>query len=850
MPPNENAIAKLISGVRTLGLGKALQAGVYPLRRRYYEAKFSDTGAHGSVLRGLAGLFAAQPKLQWPPATPHAFTLLGDVLSYRREGQNITLRCANGALQVNVLAADLLRVRLSPSGEFAAPHSYAIAKPDEEWAPAPFTLAETGQAIELRTERLTCRISRHPCRLEFVDAQGHRIHADTAGAAWRGTQVARWAALEPAEHVYGLGEKAFPLERRGRSYEMWNRDPQGYPPGTDPIYLNIPFYVGLQHGQAYGVFYDNTYHSRFDVGKANPDELVFHAEGGELCYYLFYGPSLATVLERYTELTGRMPLPPLWALGYQQSRWSYYPEARVREIADLFRQHCIPCDVLHLDIHYMDGYRCFTWDPRRFPDPPGMLRSLHAQGFKVVAMIDCGIKADKHYPVCVQGLAQGMFCTYPDGRPAGGPVWPGECYFPDFTNPRVRAWWGELYAPLLEAGVDGVWNDMNEPTVIGPQGDTLPDCVRHNWDGQGADHRRAHNVYGLEMTRASVEGLQKLRPDERPFLFTRSGWAGVQRYATAWTADNQSTWEHLKLTMAMVLGSGLSGLAFTGPDVGGFEGGAQGELLVRWTQMGTFLPFFRNHTALLNPSQEPWAFGEPYLSCSRSAIELRYRLLPYLYTAVWQCAQTGLPIVRPLVMACPEDPQVGALDDEFLCGDALLVAPVCEAGATARKVYLPMGEWFDFWTDERLSGPNTVSVSAPPERIPFFVRAGAVVPHWPLMQYTGERPVDVLTLHVYVGEYQSWLYEDDGHSLAYRRGEWRVTRFECQRQGQHGLIVRRQVEGPYRPAYTRCEWIIHGLSQAPQRVLANGQAVVNAAWDEGARVLRFETAPADRIDVA
>ncbi len=841
------SLMQLLTGVRTLGPGLTLQALLYPLRQRYYERKFG-TDDQPSALRGLAGLFASRRPTTWVP-TPNDVTFPGDVLTYERMGQAITLHCQNAAVQITILAANLVRVRLSPTRAFPAPWSYAIAKPDEQWQPAQYELQDTPEQIELRTASLICRIRKRPCLLAFLDLEGRVLHADSAGMSWQGQKIARFAERPAGEHMYGLGEKAFPLERGGRRYQMWNVDPQSYPPGAEPLYLNVPFYTALHEGRAYGVFYDNTYRSWLDAGLGKPDESIYWAENGELRYYFFYGPALSAVLERYTELTGRMRLPPLWVLGYQQSRWSYYPEARVREIAALFRKHQIPCDVIHLDIHYMDGYRCFTWDPRRFPDPPALLEALHAQGFRVVSMIDCGIKADRAYHVCAEGLIQGMFCTYPDGKPAGGPVWPGECYFPDFTNPKVRAWWGQLYAPLLDAGVDGFWNDMNEPTVIGPGGKTLAGCVRHDWEGQSADHRQAHNVYGMQMVRASVEGLQRLRPEERPFVFTRSGWAGVQRYATSWTADNQSTWEHLKLSMAMVMSLGLSGLAFTGPDIGGFEGNSEGELLVRWTQMGAFLPFFRNHTALVSANQEPWAFGEPYTSLNRSAIELRYRLLPYLYTAVWQCSQTGIPIVRPLVMAYPQDAKTRALDDQFLCGDALLVAPVCAAGATSRQVYLPAGEWYGFWNDERFRGPATIDVDAPLKRIPVLVRSGCIVPTWPPMQHIGERRLDRLILHVYAGEGESWLYEDDGHSLGYERGEYRATRLVCKQVGEAGLRVARHTQGSYRPEYTRWEWHVHGLPRAPQRALADGVVLEGTTWDASQRVLTFESGEIERLEL-
>jgi alpha-glucosidase len=901
----KEAIDHVIAGIRTLGLGRSLLAGLYPLRRAYYEAKFSTGDKRGSVLRGLAGLLTA---LRHQAAEQrfglHDVVLLGDVLSHSREAQAVTVLCQNASLQLTVLAADLVRVRLSPvrtgrcgpvtagrcgpvtagrcgpvtagrcgpvgAGRFGPVtagrcgteaaqgvpedaflpiESYAIARPDNEWAVVPYTLTATPDAIEISTARLTCRIAKRPCSLSFWDAKGQRIHGDSLGLGWKQEKVVHFSTLAPDEHVYGLGEKAFPLDRRGRSYLMWNTDPQNYSSGDDPIYLNIPFYIGLREGQAYGVFYDNPYRSRFDLGKTRPDEAIYVADDGELCYYFFYGPALTTILERYTDLTGRMPLPPLWALGYQQSRWSYYPESRVREIARLFREHHIPCDALHLDIHYMDGYRCFTWDKQRFSDPSALLTELHKSAFRVVVVIDCGIKADRAYRPCADGLARDAFCTYPDGTIAGGPVWPGECYFPDFTSPGVREWWAQLHASLVETGVDGIWNDMNEPTVIGPRGDTLASCVRHDWEGKGADHRQAHNVYGMQMVRATGEGLQRLRPNERPFVLTRSGWAGVQRYALSWTADTESTWEHLRLSIAMVMGLGLSGLAFTGPDIGGFDGDADAELLVRWTQLGSFLPFFRNHTSLFSRDQEPWAYGEPYLGMNRSAIELRYRLLPYLYTATWQCVQSGHPIARPVLWAYPEDPHTYSLDDEFLCGDSLLVAPICEAGATSRQVYLPAGGWFDFWTDERHAGPTTVEVPAPLERIPVFVRAGAVLPTWPVMQHTGQ-PVERLILQVYPGHGDSWLYEDDGHSLAYQQGQYRATRFESRYSGGTSLAIVRHVQGEYRPSYTRWEWNVHALTHTPQRVLADGQSIENPTFDQSRRVLRFDSDENQRIGLS
>jgi len=536
-------------------------------------------------------------------------------------------------------------------------------------------------------------------------------------------------------------------------------------------------------------------------------------------------------------------------LGYHQSRWSYQPEARVRKLARDFREvYRVPCDCIHLDIHYMDGYRCFTWDAERFPDPAKKIADLHAMGFKIIVIVDPGIRADHDYPVCREGLERNVFCTYPDGEtPFKAPVWPGDCYFPDFTDPRARMWWGDLCKTLTDVGVDGIWNDMNEPAIFGLRSTTMPQSIRHDMDGHAGGHAEAHNIYGMQMARATVEGLRQLRPDRRPVCITRSGWAGVQRYAMSWTGDNRSNWRHLWLSMPMVMNLGLSGLAHTGPDVGGFSQFASGELFTRWLQMGVFLPFCRAHTFVHSPDQEPWSWGEPYLAINRRYIELRYRLLPYLYTAFWQCAQTGLPIVRPLLLAFQDDAQTYTLEDQFMCGDAFLVAPVFEEDADRRSVYLPTGSWYNFWTDQHFHGPAWIDVDAPLERLPLFVRGGSVVPMGPVMQYVGEHPTGRLELHAYprrvshlpdgrdnVG--RSVLYEDDGRSWTFQDGEYRLTRFALHSAGHpiSRLELGRQVEGRYESGCRGFEVVVHGVDESPRSVTGR---TINV---RGRRALRMD----------
>ncbi len=774
-----------------------------------------------------------QGALRREPAEPVVDKALGDVLSHEVDGQAVDLVCDNGVLRLEVLAGGIVRLRLrrAESTGFPPLFSYAL-DPDAAWPPVPFEVEADGQALTLRTEHLTCRVAKSPCRLSFYDAQGRPLSEASEGLGFRSAGSFYTSSLAEAEALYGLGEKAFALNLRGRRLEMWNTDPHTYAPGDDPIHLCIPTLLALRGGRAYGYFFDNPGRARLDLGPARPDQLRYEADGGELCAYFVAGPGLADVLARYTRLTGRMPLPPRWMLGYHQSRWSYSPASEVRELAAEFRRRRIPADAIHLDIDYLDGYRIFTWDRARFPDLPALLSDLRGQGFRAISILDPGVKVDPGYAVHDEGLARDAFCKRPDGRPFVGPVWPGDCYFPDFTDPETRAWWGELYQPLLEAGMAGFWNDMNEPAVFGGE---MPAEVRHAYEGRGASHGEAHNVYGLQMARATAEGLGRLCPEARVPVISRSGYAGLQRYALVWTGDNHSTWAHLRLGVSMCLNLGLSGLAFCGPDVGGFSGDCDGELLVRWIQVGALTPFFRNHSAMGSARQEPWAFGQPYEDICRRWIELRYELLPYVYTAAWQAAQTGLPMMRPLALAFPGDVRTYSLDDQFLLGDALLAAPVGRPGQRRRRVYLPGGPWYDFWTGERLSGE--VEAEAPLARMPLYVRAGAVLPRGPILQSTDDWPPEALHLHVYPGDGESWLYEDDGRSLAYREDAFRQTRFVCETSSE-SLTLRREVEGPFDPGYERFEIHFHGLDGAPGQVRVD-DTPAEASFDAETRTTRL-----------
>lgn len=784
----QSKVQLAISALRWLGLAAIARAIVYAWRRDQAERRWG------------------------PHLGNHPWEGWGNITAAMRDARGVHLTLDRGELEIRVLAPDLVRVSWHPGPE---PVPYAIARPPEAWAPVDFDWTEEEGTWELRTSDLRLRVARDGT-FTWMDADGTHLREDLPPQR-AGQRLRQRARLRADEHIYGLGERAFPLNLRGRRYTLWSFDPNGYEEGEDPIYMSIPVYLGLHREGSYLIFYENPYRAVFDMGKARPDVAEHTFDGGMIRYYFIPGPP-ARALERYTELTGRPPLPPLWALGYHQSRYSYYPEARVRRLVEDFERHQVPVDVIHLDIHYMHGYRVFTWDRERFPDPKRLTADLRRKGIRLITIIDPGLKVDRRYRLYREATSQNLVCTLPDGQEVHAPVWPGWCVFPDFTKPETRAWWGEQYRALVNAGIAGFWNDMNEPTAFAAWGDrTLPLCAQHEMDGRGGNHLEAHNLYGLLMARAGVEGLRRLRPDARPVLISRSGWAGLQRYGWHWTGDNHSDWPSFRLSLAMLMNLALSGIAFTGPDIGGFVGSPTAELYTRWLQAGAFFPFFRSHTVIGSPDQEPWSFGEPYLSINREAIRLRYRFLPYIYTLAWEAHTRGLPLVRPLWWTEPDNPDLWDVDDAFLLGDALLVAPVLEEGARERGVHLPAGAWYDFWTGTRYQGGRTVHVEAPLERIPLFVRAGTVLPLLDPARNTEHISHDRIEMHLFPpGEGEtatSRLYTDAGEGWAYQSGEFRLDHFVVRREPRTLTLVH-TVEGTYPWPYHRTVWLFRGPEQA------------------------------------
>jgi alpha-glucosidase len=771
----------------------------------------------------FTAIFVATPLLilsasaQWQSA--------GLVDSLRHDSPtSVLLFAGNSVTRIEFVGRDIARVRFVGGKR--------LPSVDASWAvTGTFTVPtvfkeKTDSTMTLRTDLLSLQVGLRPLRIRFADGHGRILNQDSPkGMCWSGNQVRVWKNMPWDERYIGFGEKAGKFQRRGTDMTMWNSDIPAYTADTDPLYQTIPFFYGFNGGSAYGIFFDNPYRSTFDMGKETRDEYSFGAEDGELNYYFFAGPDPRLVLQEYTQLVGRMPLPPRWSLGYQQCRWSYTPEARVREIGATFRSLQIPCDVIYLDIDYMQGYRVFTWNATAFPQPRALIKDLAAQGFKTVVIIDPGIKADSAYAAFRSGLSGDSFVRNNDGSLFLGDVWPGTCAFPDFSNAATRSWWGNQFAGLIADGVQGWWNDMNEPSVFNSQTKTIPLAALHRPDIGRPEHAALHNVYGMQMTRGTYEGVLTSRPDRRPFVLTRASYAGGQRYAAAWTGDNVSSWEHLRMALAMCLNLSVSGQPFVGSDIGGFTGKPSGELFARWLQLGVFTPLMRAHSEINSPNKEPWEFGGRFTDINRRTIGLRYRLLPYIYSVMEQASRTGIPAMRPVAFAFPGASGGGWTEEEFMFGDDVLVAPALSEGIEIVTAYLPPGEWYHYWTSERFRGDTTITVSAPIDRLPFFVRAGSSLPTQQPVQFSDQSPIDPLTFTAYppsAGKSgRSEYYEDDGISFRYRSGEYlRRTITVGTGEGSVTLVLS-ACEGSYIPPDRVLVLRVAG-QQKPREVRLNG----------------------------
>ncbi|SFU55608.1 alpha-glucosidase [Pustulibacterium marinum] len=755
------------------------------------------------------------------------------IKSFEQTINNLFFTAENGVvLCVTVLRDSLLRFRFTTEGVFENDFSYAI---DEESIHGynKLEVVDDTYKYTIITNKVKCIINKADMRVGIYDLEGNSILEDELGFHWEenyeygGNIVKMSKSTVDGESFYGLGDKPTHFNLKGKRVSNWNTDEYAYNTDRDPLYKTVPFYVGLRKGIAYGVFFDNTFRTYFDFCQERRNVTSFWADGGEMNYYFFYGPEMQQVVSVYTDLTGKPELPPLWALGYHQCKWSYYPEAKVRDTAAKFRELQIPCDAIYLDIDYMEGFRCFTWNKNYFPDPKKMVADLMEDGIKTIVIIDPGIKVDPEYSVFQEALENDYFCHRADGPYMRGKVWPGRCYFPDFTNPEVREWWTDLFEELIEdIGVKGVWNDMNEPAVMEVPTKTFPLDVRHDYDGNPCSHRKAHNVYGMQMSRATYEGVKKFAYPKRPFVITRAAYSGTQRFTSFWTGDNVANWEHLWLATVQVQRMCISGMSFVGTDIGGFAEQPTGELYARWIQLGVFHPFCRTHSSGDHGEQEPWSFDEDVLNISRKYIELRYTLLPYLYTAFWRYATEGEPIIKPLVYFDQTDVQTHYRTDEFIFGRKILVCPILEFNVQGRRMYVPRGKWFNYWTDEVVTGGREMWVEAPLHIMPMFIKEGAIIPRYPVQQYVGEKTIDELTLDVYykLGEEKSLVYEDAQDGYDYTKGRYSIMNFKLIGKKDE-LVIQQHHEGKFDTDYNDLKFRLHGVPFEITKVFIDNEEV-------------------------
>ncbi|PTQ13591.1 alpha-glucosidase [Sphingomonas oleivorans] len=798
-----------------------------------------------------ASLAAQQPVAAPASAATPVLTPLADGIDVR-----------TGAMLMRVTALDngILRVRVGRDGQLPEDASWAVTAATRQRAAKVEPFSDAASA-GFRTSAFTVRIDRRDGRLTVEDPQGKPISSDAAlePVDFRGTSFTVRKTMPADAHYYGLGDKAGPLDRRGQTFTLWNTDAFLFQESTDPLYKAIPFFISVDgEGRSHGLFLDNTWRSWFDFGRIDPDALSFGAEGGPIDYYILAGPTPKDVVQRYAALTGTSPMPPQWTLGFQQSRYSYMSADEVRAIASRFRAEHIPLDAIWLDIDYQDRNRPFSANKGSFPDLAGLVRDVARQDVKIVAITDLHVAnaPGEGYKPYDTGAAGDHFVRDAAGKIYSGTVWPGPSVFPEFTRAPSRTWWGSLYKDFVADGVAGFWNDMNEPSIFETATKTMPLDNQHRIEEPGfaariATHREIHNVFGMLNSRATYDGLLALKPNERPYVLTRASYAGGQRYASTWSGDNSSTWNHLRQMVPQLLNLGMSGFAYSGVDIGGFAGTPNADLLTRWIAIGAFTPVYRDHTAKGTAAQEPWVHGPEHGAIRRRYIEERYRLLPYLYALANETERTGLPIMRPVFLEYPDAlsaPCDGSMN--FLMGDRMLVAPGPWGDSPAHYfICLPKGEWFDYWTGKKATpavvpddpaAPSVPVLRETPtlERLPVFVRAGTILPRQPLVQSTAETPKGRLELAVYPGsDCRGTLYFDDGHSLDYRRGAFLRQQLRCTVAGDRITLSFDRREGRFQPWWKEVDLVIHGWSGASARATMGGRTLASTV-DAGAGLLR------------
>lgn len=728
------------------------------------------------------------------------------------QNNKIIFKIAQGFYNITVLSAASLKVEYGAQGGGVKIDSFAVESMTEY---ADFSLSESADEYVIKTPVMTVSVSRHTGEITGKNSAGAVFLSRLRLRHFDGKTMLV-GRLNKNHYYYGLGQKTGFLDKKGREYVMWNTDEPSHTPLRDPLYVSIPFFIEhMPSVGSFGLFADRTCRLSFDLGCKKSDELRITADDNEIEYYIFCGEDIKSVVSQYTALTGRMQLPPKWALGYQQSRYSYDDEESVLDVAREFRERNIPCDAVYLDIDYMSGYRVFTWNKKNFKNHEKMIKKLSGMNFKTVVIIDPAVKRDIFYSVYKDGSQKDLFCKTTKNKAYIGEAWAGSSVYPDFFKSATKHWWSQNHRGLFSDGVSGIWNDMNEPTDFSQEkpGDrttaTVPDDVAVDRDGIKLTFKNCHNAYGLEMCKATYHAFSVHKPDSRPFILTRSAYAGIQKYAAVWCGDNHSWWEQLASSIPMYINLGLSGVAFCGGDAGGFQENASPELFARWIQMASFVPFFRGHSNKGTKPHEPWRFGQEVENICRKYISLRYEFMPYIYTEVKRACKSGLPVMRPLVLEYPNDENTFTMDDQFMLGENLLVAPVLKPGVSKRIVYLPEGDWYDYWTDRIFAGREFYITDCPLDTMPLFVRAGSIIPKGGAVQSLSEQKKGELYINAYKGADASYtLYEDDGLSVDYKNGNYLETTFRFDNAADKVQISAQK--GGFSPTRDDFSVVIHG----------------------------------------
>jgi alpha-glucosidase len=679
---------------------------------------------------------------------------------------------------------------------------------------------------------------KQPLRFTFQHRNGNVWARESFGAGFMGDRAAHVMAKPDDEHYFGVGEKATEFNRTGKTFTQWNTDVSSFRFNTDPMSKSVPFFIGLREGRAWGIFYDNTWRSEIDLGAQLNTHIGFYADGGELRFYLFSGPTPADVVYKYTQLTGRSSLPPLWTLGVQIVGLGQISEPEVYTIANEYRGRKMPLDAIHLNRTHTSEYRSFTWDGEKFPNAEAVVQEMGNRGIQIVQSIDPGIKDDAFFDVRNDGVTKDVYVKYPDGTNVSGDTWAGRSLFPDFSKPATREWWGALHQRGIGDGVSGFVLTMNEPRMF--TGNTLAAVSEYDNEGRGAGQLEMHNQYALLMAKASYGGLRAASPDKRIFLKSRSGFAGIQRYASVWSGLSSDNWNEVELTLPMILGAGISGMPGAGMRVGGTNQRVEADLYARSLQLASVMPRLELNSHQDQVVADPWTHGEAWEKGNLAFMNMRYRMIPAIYTAWWQHTRTGAPVVRPLIWNWPNLTDVVQIEDQFMLGDHVMVAPVLKAGTNERSVYLPEGLWYKYHSREKINGGQRVVESAPSvgslpasgddlmrlRAMPMYARAGAIVAEREAMEFIGQKPVKELQLQVFAGgNLTSYLYEDDGESFAYERGRYRALTFVTEAY-RGGFRIKATTEGQYDDASVRFSYLIHGLDRKPDRITVNGRNIV------------------------